>query len=187
MKAIPTDIAGVLVLEPKVFGDDRGFFFESYNRRAFREATGLDPDFVQDNHSRSARNVLRGLHYQVRQPQGKLVRVTSGEVYDVAVDLRRSSPTFGRWVGLTLSAANHRMLWVPEGFAHGFVVTSDHAEFLYKTTDYYAPEHERCIRWDDPALAIAWPSAGAPPQVSAKDARGLALADAPRFEGGAAG
>ena len=162
MKAIPTEIPGVILLEPKVFGDDRGFFFESYNRRAFRDATGLDPDFVQDNHSRSARNVLRGLHYQVRQPQGKLVRVTAGEVYDVAVDLRRSSPTFGRWVGLTLSAANRRMLWVPEGFAHGFVVTSDHAEFLYKTTDYYAPEHERSLLWNDPALAIPWPVEGTP-------------------------
>ena len=162
MKAIPTDIPGVLVLEPEVFGDERGFFFESYNRRAFREATGLDPDFVQDNHSRSARNVLRGLHYQVRQAQGKLVRVIAGEVYDVAVDLRRSSESFGKWVAVTLSAANRRMLWVPEGFAHGFVVTSDFAEFLYKTTDYYAPEHERSLLWNDPALAIPWPVEGAP-------------------------
>jgi len=180
MKAIPTELPGVIVLEPKVFGDDRGFFFESYNRRAFREATGLDPDFVQDNHSRSARNVLRGLHYQVRQPQGKLVRVTSGEVYDVAVDLRRSSPTFGRWVGLTLSAANRRMLWVPEGFAHGFVVTSDHAEFLYKTTDYYAPEHERSLLWNDPALGIAWPVEGTP-LLKPRDAAAPPLASAETF------
>ena len=180
MKAIPTELPGVIVLEPKVFGDDRGFFFESYNRRAFREATGLDPDFVQDNHSRSARNVLRGLHYQVRQPQGKLVRVTTGEVYDVAVDLRRSSPTFGRWVGLTLSAANHRMLWVPEGFAHGFVVTSDHAEFLYKTTDYYAPEHERSLLWNDPALGIAWPVEGTP-LLKPRDAAAPPLASAETF------
>jgi len=180
MKAIPTELPGVIVLEPKVFGDDRGFFFESYNRRAFREATGLDPDFVQDNHSRSARNVLRGLHYQVRQPQGKLVRVTTGEVYDVAVDLRRSSPTFGRWVGLTLSAANRRMLWVPEGFAHGFVVTSDHAEFLYKTTDYYAPEHERSLLWNDPALGIAWPVEGTP-LLKPRDAAAPPLASAETF------
>ena len=180
MKAIPTDLPGVILLEPKVFGDDRGFFFESYNRRAFREATGLDPDFVQDNHSRSARNVLRGLHYQVRQPQGKLVRVTAGEVYDVAVDLRRSSPTFGRWVGLTLSAANRRMLWVPEGFAHGFVVTSDHAEFLYKTTGYYAPEHERSLLWNDPALGIAWPVEGTP-QLKPSDATAPPLAAAETF------
>ena len=162
MKAIPTNIPDVLILEPRVFGDERGFFFESYNRRAFREATGLDPDFVQDNHSRSVRNVLRGLHYQVEQVQGKLVRVAAGEVYDVAVDLRRSSPTFGQWAGVSLSAANRRMLWVPEGFAHGFVVTSDFAEFLYKSTDYYAPQHERSLRWNDPALAIAWPVEGLP-------------------------
>jgi dTDP-4-dehydrorhamnose 3,5-epimerase len=180
MKAIPTDIPGVLVLEPKVFGDDRGFFFESYNRRAFREATGLDPDFVQDNHSKSARNVLRGLHYQVRNAQGKLVRVTSGEVYDVVVDLRRSSPTFGKWVGVTLSAANRRMLWVPEGFAHGFVVTSESAEFLYKTTDYYAPAHERSLLWNDPALGIPWPLQGAP-QLKPNDANGTPLASAETF------
>jgi dTDP-4-dehydrorhamnose 3,5-epimerase len=180
MKAIRTDIPGVIILEPKVFGDDRGFFFESYNRRDFREATGLDPDFVQDNHSRSAKNVLRGLHYQVRQPQGKLVRVTTGEVYDVAVDLRRSSPTFGRWVGLTLSAANRRMLWVPVGFAHGFVVTSEHAEFLYKTTDYYAPEHERSLLWSDPALGIAWPVEGAP-LLKPRDATAPPLASAETF------
>jgi dTDP-4-dehydrorhamnose 3,5-epimerase len=181
MKVMPMSILDVLVLEPKVFGDARGFFFESYNRRAFAEATGLDPDFVQDNHSRSARGVLRGLHYQIRQPQGKLVRVVAGEVFDVAVDLRRNSPTFGRWVGEYLSAENKRMMWVPEGFAHGFVVISDHAEFLYKTTDYYAPEHERCIRWDDPSIGIEWPLAGQP-QLSGKDMQGMALGDAEVFE-----
>ncbi|MEZ0238099.1 MAG: dTDP-4-dehydrorhamnose 3,5-epimerase [Methylophilaceae bacterium] len=181
MKAIPTSIPDVLVLEPKVFGDARGFFFESYNRRVFSDATGLDLDFVQDNHSRSARGVLRGLHYQIRQPQGKLVRVVAGEVFDVAVDLRKNSPTFGRWVGEYLSADNKRMMWVPAGFAHGFVVTSDYAEFLYKTTDYYAPEHERCVRWDDPALAIEWPLAGNP-QLSAKDIQGAAFSDAVVFE-----
>jgi dTDP-4-dehydrorhamnose 3,5-epimerase len=180
MKAIPTGIPGVLVLEPKVFGDDRGFFFESYNRRAFREATGLDPDFVQDNHSKSARDVLRGLHYQVRNAQGKLVRVTAGEVYDVVVDLRRSSPAFGKWMGVTLSAANRRMLWVPEGFAHGFVVTSESAEFLYKTTDYYAPEHERSLLWNDPALGIPWPLQGAP-LLKPSDANGTPLASAETF------
>ena len=181
MKVMPTSIPDVLVLEPKVFGDARGFFFESYNRRAFSEATGLDPDFVQDNHSRSARGVLRGLHYQIRQPQGKLVRVVVGEVFDVAVDLRRNSPTFGRWVGEYLSEENRRMMWVPEGFAHGFVVLSNHAEFLYKTTDYYAPEHERCIRWDDPTIGIAWPLADQP-QLSAKDMQGMAFGDAEVFE-----
>jgi dTDP-4-dehydrorhamnose 3,5-epimerase len=181
MKVIPTSIPDVLVLEPKVFGDARGFFYESYNRRIFAEATGLDPDFVQDNHSRSARGVLRGLHYQIRQPQGKLVRVVVGEVFDVAVDLRRNSPTFGRWVGEYLSAENKRMMWVPEGFAHGFIVISDHAEFLYKTTDYYAPEHERCIRWDDPSIGIEWPLAGQP-QLSGKDMQGMALGDAEVFE-----
>lgn len=180
MKAVPTALPGVLVLEPKVFGDERGFFFESYNRRAFREATGLDPDFVQDNHSKSARNVLRGLHYQVRNVQGKLVRVTAGEVWDVVVDLRRSSPAFGRWLGVTLSAANRRMLWVPEGFAHGFLVTSESAEFLYKTTDYYAPEHERSLLWNDPALAIAWPLDGEP-LLKAGDANGTPLARAETF------
>ena len=180
MKAIPTDLPGVLVLEPRVFGDERGFFFESYNRRAFREATGLDPDFVQDNHSRSARGVLRGLHYQVKRAQGKLVRVVAGEVWDAVVDLRRSSPTFGKWMGVTLSAANRRMLWVPEGFAHGFVVTSDAAEFLYKTTDYYAPEHERSLLWNDPALAIAWPLQGEP-ILKPGDANGTPLARAETF------
>lgn len=180
MKAVATDIPGLVILEPRVFGDERGFFFESYNRRAFRDATGEDPDFVQDNHSRSARNVLRGLHYQVRQPQGKLVRVVAGEVWDVAVDLRRSSPTFGRWVGVTLSAANRRMLWVPVGFAHGFVVVSDGAEFLYKTTDYYAPEHERSLLWNDPALAIPWPLQGEP-ILKPGDANGTPLARAETF------
>jgi dTDP-4-dehydrorhamnose 3,5-epimerase len=180
MKAVPTDIPGLVILEPRVHGDERGFFFESYNRRAFREATGVDPDFVQDNHSRSVRGVLRGLHYQVKRPQGKLVRVVAGEVWDVAVDLRRSSPAFGKWVGLTLSAANRRMLWVPEGFAHGFVVTSDAAEFLYKTTDYYAPEHERSLLWNDPALAIAWPVQGEP-ILKPGDANGTPLARAETF------
>ena len=180
MKVIPTAIPDVIVLEPKVFGDDRGFFFESYNRRAFRDATGLDPDFVQDNHSRSARNVLRGLHYQVMQAQGKLVRVTQGAVYDVAVDLRRSSAHFGKWVAVSLSAASRRMLWVPAGFAHGFVVTSDYAEFLYKTTDYYAPVHERTLLWNDPALAIPWPVEGEP-LLKAGDAAGTPLAAAETF------
>ena len=180
MKAIQTEIPGVIILEPKVFGDDRGFFFESYNRRAFREATGIDTDFVQDNHSRSARNVLRGLHYQVRNVQGKLVRVTAGEVYDVVGDLRRSSPTFGKWEGVTLSAANRRMLWVPEGFAHGFVVTSESAEFLYKTTDYYAPEHERSLLWNDPEIGIPWPIFGTP-LLKPNDANGNPLAAAETF------
>ena len=180
MKAIQTDIPGLVILEPRVFGDERGFFFESYNRRAFREATGLDPDFVQDNHSRSARGVLRGLHYQLKRAQGKLVRVVAGEVWDAVVDLRRSSPTFGKWMGVTLSAANRRMLWVPEGFAHGFVVTSDAAEFLYKTTDYYAPEHERSLLWNDPALAIAWPLQGEP-ILKPGDANGTPLARAETF------
>jgi dTDP-4-dehydrorhamnose 3,5-epimerase len=182
MRSIPTAIPGVLILEPKVFGDSRGFFFESYNRRAFREATGVDADFVQDNHSRSVKNVLRGLHYQVAQPQAKLVRVVVGEVYDVAVDLRRASPTFGQWVAVTLSAGNHRMLWVPVGFAHGFMVTSDSAEFLYKTTDYYAPEHERSLLWNDPALAIPWPLAGEAPLLKPRDAGGTPLAQADCFD-----
>jgi dTDP-4-dehydrorhamnose 3,5-epimerase len=176
-----TEIPGVLIIEPKVFGDDRGFFFESFNERRFTELTGMTPRFVQDNHSRSDRNVLRGLHYQIKQPQGKLVRVTLGEVFDVAVDMRRSSPTFGRWVGVTLSAENKRQLWIPEGFAHGFVVTSESAEFLYKTTDYWAPEFERSVRWDDPAIGIEWPLQG-PPQMSAKDKAGVPLADAEAFE-----
>jgi dTDP-4-dehydrorhamnose 3,5-epimerase len=180
MNVIPTALPEVLILEPKVFGDARGFFFESYNRRAFREATGLDPEFVQDNHSRSARGVLRGLHYQIRQPQGKLVRVVSGAVWDVAVDLRRSSPNFGRYAAAELSAENKRMMWIPEGFGHGFLVVSDAAEFLYKTTDYWAPEHERCIRWNDPDLALPWPVQGTP-LVSAKDAQGSAVATAEVF------
>ena len=174
MHIIQTAIPDVLILEPKVFGDERGFFFESFNARAFSEATGLNPNFVQDNHSRSQRGVLRGLHYQVQQAQGKLVRVTAGEVYDVAVDLRRQSPTFGQWVGAHLSADNKRQMWVPEGFAHGFVVLSEFAEFLYKTTDYYAPAHERCIRWDDPKLAIDWPLQEEP-RLSAKDQQGLSF------------
>ena len=180
MQAISTKLPGVIILEPKVFGDPRGFFFESFNARAFAETTGLQREFVQDNHSRSAKGVLRGLHYQVQQAQGKLVRVTAGEVYDVAVDLRRSSSTFGNWVGVHLSAENKRQLWVPEGFAHGFVVLSEFADFLYKTTDYYAPEHERCIRWDDPSLAIDWPLDGTP-QLSAKDQAGLNFVDAQVF------
>ena len=178
MKAIPTAIPEVLIVEPQVFGDPRGFFFESFNARKFTEATGLAPQFVQDNHSRSAKNVLRGLHYQLRQPQDKLVRVVAGAVFDVAVDLRKSSKTFGQWVGVELSAENKRMLWVPGGFAHGFVVLSEHAEFLYKTTDYWAPEHERCIIWNDPDLNIAWPLDGAQPLVSGKDAQGVPFREA---------
>lgn len=177
MQVIPTAIPEVLILEPKVFGDARGFFFESFNQRAFDQATGLDLDFVQDNHSRSARGVLRGLHYQIRQPQGKLVRVVRGSVFDVAVDLRKGSATFGRWVGAELSEHNHRQMWVPAGFAHGFLVTSDSADFLYKTTDYYAPEHERCIAWNDPAVGIVWPLGGAP-ILSVKDQQGVSLAQA---------
>ena len=177
MKATPTRIPDVLLIEPKVFGDDRGFFFESFNRRAFHEATGLNVDFVQDNHSKSARNVLRGLHYQLEQPQGKLVRVTQGEVFDVAVDIRKGSPTYGQWVGEILSAENKKQLWIPAGLAHGFVVLSETAEFLYKTTDYYAPQHERCIAWNDPDLAIAWPIEGQP-LLSAKDAAGIAFRQA---------
>jgi dTDP-4-dehydrorhamnose 3,5-epimerase len=167
----------VIVVEPRVFGDARGFFMESWNRQAFARA-GLDVDFVQDNHSRSRRGVLRGLHYQIVAPQGKLVRVTAGAVYDVAVDLRRSSPTFGRAVGLELSEANQRMLWIPPGFAHGFLVLSESADFLYKTTDYYRPEHERALKWNDPALGIDWPLQGIEPVVSAKDAAGIPLRDA---------
>jgi dTDP-4-dehydrorhamnose 3,5-epimerase len=181
MKVIETAIPDVLILEPKVFGDARGFFYESFNRQVFAKVTGLDPDFVQDNHSRSMRGVLRGLHYQVQQPQGKLVRVVAGEVFDVAVDLRKQSPTFGRWVGEYLSAANKRLMWIPAGFAHGFLVLSEYAEFMYKTTDYYAPQHERCIRWDDPTLAIQWP-AGLSPLLSAKDQQGMLFCDAEVFE-----
>lgn len=179
MNITATALADVYILEPKVFGDARGFFYESYTRKAFAEGTGVDVDFVQDNHSRSVRGVLRGLHYQMVQPQGKLVRVAVGEVYDVAVDLRRSSPQFGRWVGVHLSADNKRQLWVPPGFGHGFVVLSESAEFLYKTTDYYAPAHERCIAWNDPDLAIDWQlPAGLTPALSGKDAAGAAFRSA---------
>lgn len=180
MKVIPTDIEGLLVIEPQVFGDDRGFFFESFNARRFAETTGVQAEFVQDNHSRSAKNVLRGLHYQIEQAQGKLVRVTSGAVFDVAVDLRKSSPTFGKWYGLELSAENKRQLWIPAGFAHGFVVTSDYAEFLYKTTDYYAPQFERAIIWNDPSIGIEWPLDGEP-LLSGKDQKGVPLAEAEVF------
>ena len=182
MNVIDTAIADVKILEPKVFGDERGFFYESFNQKQFEAAIGRKVEFVQDNHSRSVKGVLRGLHYQVSQPQGKLVRVVVGEVFDVAVDIRKDSPTFGQWVGVTLSAENKRQLWVPAGLAHGFVVTSDVAEFLYKTTDYYAPEHERCIAWNDPALAIVWPDMGMAPCLSGKDQRGLGLAEAPVFD-----
>ncbi len=180
MKVTLTSISDVLVIEPSVFGDARGAFFESWNQRAFDALVGREVRFVQDNHSISARNVLRGLHYQVKQPQGKLVRVVSGEVYDVVVDMRRSSPTFGRWVGERLSADNRRMLWVPEGFAHGFVVLSERAEFLYKTTDYYAPEHERTLLWNDPRVGVKWP-AGIDPVLKPKDAAGTPLAQAEAF------
>jgi len=177
----PTAIPDVLVLEPKVFGDARGFFFESFNARDFAEVTGLNVEFVQDNHSKSARGVLRGLHYQIEHAQGKLVRVVQGEVFDVAVDMRRSSPTFGRWVGQLLSADNHRQLWVPPGFAHGFVVLSESAEFLYKTTDYWYPEHERSLLWNDPAVGVEWPIDFAP-QLAAKDAAGLPFDKAELFD-----
>lgn len=177
MKVIPTALPDVLLIEPRVFSDERGYFFEGWNRRALA-AAGLDADFVQDNHSRSVRNVLRGLHYQIEHAQGKLVRICSGEVFDVAVDIRKASPTFGRWVGMTLSGENKQMLWIPPGFAHGFLVLSEAAEFLYKTTDYWYPQHERTLLWNDPALGIVWPLAGAP-VLAAKDAAGrpLALAD----------
>lgn len=180
MKAIPTTLEGVLVIEPQVFGDARGFFFESWNKRAFDAAVGRVVDFVQDNHSLSTRGVLRGMHYQLQRPQGKLVRVISGEVFDVAVDLRRSSRTFGRWEGIRLSAENRRMLWIPEGFAHGFVVTSDAAEVLYKATDYYAPEHERTLLWSDADVAIEWPLEAAP-LLKTRDAAGAPLAQAETF------
>jgi dTDP-4-dehydrorhamnose 3,5-epimerase len=179
MKVTPTALPDVKLIEPRVFGDERGFFFESWNRRVLA-ASGLDADFVQDNHSHSGRGVLRGLHYQIEHAQGKFVRVVDGEVFDVAVDLRRSSSTFGRWVGVTLSAQNKRALWVPPGFAHGFVVVSETADFLYKTTDYWYPAHERTLLWNDPALAIAWPLAG-PPTVAAKDAAGIPLAAAETY------
>lgn len=180
MQVVSTGLPGVLLLEPKVFGDERGLFYESYNRRAFHKATGVDVEFVQDNHSRSAKNVLRGLHYQVRQAQGKLVRVISGEVWDVAVDLRKGSPAFGKWTGFTLSAESKRMAWIPPGFAHGFLVVSEAAEVLYKATDYYAPEHERTLLWSDAALGIQWPLAGAP-VLADKDRRGTPLAAAEVF------
>jgi dTDP-4-dehydrorhamnose 3,5-epimerase len=180
MKVTPTAIPEVLVFEPQVFGDDRGFFFESFNARRFEQLAGVQPNFVQENHSKSARNVLRGLHYQIRQPQGKLVRVVVGSVFDVVVDMRRSSPFFGRWVGVNLSAENRHQLWVPAGFAHGFVVTSDSAEVLYNTTDFWAPEYERTILWNDPDIGIEWPLTG-PPMLSGKDSMGKLLADAETF------
>jgi dTDP-4-dehydrorhamnose 3,5-epimerase len=177
MKVTPTVIDGVLVIEPRVFGDERGFFLESFNQKAFDAAVGAHVAFVQDNHSRSGRGVLRGLHYQAApHAQGKLVRVVQGTVFDVAVDVRKSSPTFGRWVGIELSEANHRLLWLPPGMAHGFLVTSERADFLYKTTAYYAPEAERCIAWNDPAIGIAWPDLGSPPRLSARDAAASTLA-----------
>ncbi|MDQ0042406.1 dTDP-4-dehydrorhamnose 3,5-epimerase [Variovorax boronicumulans] len=182
MKAVKTAIPGVLTLEPKVFGDARGFFLESFNQRAFNEAVGETIEFVQDNHSRSSKGVLRGLHYQLQKAQGKLVRVTRGVVFDVAVDIRRSSPTFGQWFGTELSETNHRQLWMPAGFAHGFFVLSDSADFLYKTTEYYAPEHERCIAWNDDDLNIDWPDIGTPPQLSKKDSEGTAFKDASVFD-----
>ncbi len=177
MKVQPTEIPDVLLVEPKVFGDDRGFFYESFNQRNWKEVTGLDTAFVQDNHSRSSKGVLRGIHYQIQQSQGKLVRVVVGEVYDVAVDLRNNSPTFGQWVGRHLSAENKRMLWIPEGFGHGFLVLSDVAEFLYRTTDYWAAEHERCIIWNDPELKISWPIDSSP-VLSQKDSQGLLFTQA---------
>ena len=180
MNVSATELPGVLIIEPQVFGDERGFFYESFNARDFAQATGLHPQFVQDNHSRSQRGVLRGLHYQVEHAQGKLVRVTAGEVLDVAVDIRQSSPAFGKWASVRLSADNSRQVWIPPGFAHGFVVLSDYAEFLYKTTDYYTPSAERCIRWDDPDLNIDWQLDGAP-NLSAKDRNGTRLRDADLF------
>lgn len=181
MQVVQTAIPEVLIIEPQVFGDERGFFFESFNQRKFETLTGIKTEFVQDNHSKSAINVLRGLHYQLEQPQGKLVRVVAGEVFDVAVDVRRHSATFGKWVGVVLSGENKRQLWVPPGFAHGFLVLKDGTEFLYKTTDYYAPQHERCIRWDDPAIGIEWPLINAP-VLSAKDQLGTTLSQAELFE-----
>lgn len=180
MNVVNTAIPDLLILEPRVFGDARGFFMESFNARAFQEATGLDVDFVQDNHSRSTRGVLRGLHYQIQQPQGKLVRVVRGAVFDVAVDLRKASPTFGKWHGVELSEDNNRQLWIPPGFAHGFLVTSESADFLYKTTDYYAPEFERSLAWNDPAVGVEWPLTGEP-ALSAKDVAGKPLAECATF------
>lgn len=180
MKVIQTKLPEVCIIEPQVFGDSRGFFYESFNARKFAELTGVQAEFVQDNHSKSGKNILRGLHYQIRQAQGKLVRVVSGEVFDVAVDIRKSSPNFGQWVGVNLSAENSRQLWVPPGFAHGFVVLSEQAEFLYKTTDYWAPEHERCLAWNDPEIGIDWPISEAP-LLSAKDQIGKSLSEAEVF------
>jgi dTDP-4-dehydrorhamnose 3,5-epimerase len=181
MKVTPTAIPDVLIIEPKVFGDSRGFFYESFNQKAFNDATGLNETFVQDNHSRSAKGVLRGLHYQLQQPQGKLVRVVRGAVFDVAVDIRKSSATFGKWVGIELSEKNQKQFWVPAGFAHGFLVLSESADFLYKTTQYYAPAQERCIAWNDPVIAIQWPVIGQAPSLSAKDSAGTAFAQAESF------
>jgi len=181
MNVIKTPLEGLLVLEPKVFGDDRGFFFESFNAKRFAELTGITAEFVQDNHSRSAEGVLRGLHYQIQQAQGKLVRATAGAVFDVVVDIRKSSPTFGQWFGIELSAENKRQMWIPPGFAHGFVVTTESAEFLYKTTDYWAPEHERAILWNDPAIGIQWPALDAAPLLSGKDVAAALLANAEVF------
>jgi dTDP-4-dehydrorhamnose 3,5-epimerase len=181
MQIVKTSIPDVLILEPKVFGDDRGFFFESFNQQNFKKLTGINVNFVQDNHSKSAGNVLRGLHYQIEHAQGKLVRVTAGEVFDVSVDVRRYSATFGKWVGVVLSAENKRQLWIPPGFAHGFLVMRDDTEYLYKTTDYYAPQYEHCIRWDDPTLGIEWPMTQAP-ILSGKDQQGLAFSQAEVFE-----
>lgn len=180
MRATPLAIPDVVLIEPKVFGDERGFFYESFNQARFEEAIGHKVNFVQDNHSKSAKNVLRGLHYQIQHPQGKLVRVIAGEVFDVAVDIRKNSPTFGRWIGEILSGENKKQLWVPEGFAHGFIVLSESAEFLYKTTDYWHPEHERCIIWNDPTINVQWPSAETP-QLSTKDQQGLLLTHAEIF------
>ena len=180
MKVTPTSIPSVLIIEPRIFGDTRGFFFESFNQWAFNQATSLDVNFVQDNHSRSSKGVLRGLHYQIQQPQGKLVRVVRGSVFDVTVDLRKSSPTFGQWVAVELTEDNHRQLWIPPGFAHGFYVLSDSADFLYKTTDYYAPEFECSLIWNDPTIGIEWPL-NTQPIISAKDAQGKKLADAEVF------
>jgi dTDP-4-dehydrorhamnose 3,5-epimerase len=178
MNVVTTDLPGLLIIEPKVFGDHRGFFYESFNARRFAELTGVKADFVQDNHSKSARNVLRGLHYQIRQQQGKLVRVVAGEVFDVAVDIRANSPSFGRWMGITLSAENKRQLWIPPGFAHGFVVISESAELLYKTTDYWAPEYERSILWNDPVIGIKWPASITSPVLSEKDRNAKLLSEA---------
>lgn len=182
MKIIPTALKDVLIIEPKVFGDARGFFFESFNQQAFQAATGVAAPFVQDNHSRSAKGVLRGLHYQIEQAQGKLVRVVRGKVFDVAVDLRRASPDFGKWVGIELSEDNQRQVWVPPGFGHGFLTLSDSADFLYKTTDYYAPQFERCVAWNDPSIGIDWPLEGITPALSGKDRAGLSLSQAETFD-----